>query len=351
MADKDLEDGPSLEMPSLGSLFQRKTKEKGKSKGKSSRSEKSKRPTAEDFDAVVRGKKAEPAPDDVPAKSAPAPAASNPAKEPAPAPQEKPKPVAAEKPAPAARQEAPAAEAEPTVIVPPVDEPSQVPDAEPPVVVEDAPAKPVEPESVAEDEVAAKPAPAAKAPAAKAPAPVAPATTPEDAPVTIFDEETDEDVADDQDAEEVAPKEPRPKREFKLPAMPQLPPLAARTAAAVTGLIIGILAVALTFGSLRGCEAVKGTSSCGTPGFFLLIAIMITLVALGSALLGAWKVTDPTSTSFLAVGLLAVIALLFLIRVLFSPWMAVVIPIVAVITYVASQWLTTLFEDEEVVPE
>src|SRR3546814_11677375 len=76
---------------------------------------------------------------------------------------------------------------------------------------------------------------------------------------------------------------------------------------------------------------------------------MIILIALGSSLLGAWKVVDPTSTSFLAVGLLAVIALLFLIRVIFSPWMIVVIPLVAVVTYTASHWLTSLFEAEAVV--
>src|SRR3546814_13721799 len=105
----------------------------------------------------------------------------------------------------------------------------------------------------------------------------------------------------------------------------------------------------LTYGPLGGCEVIQGTSSCGSPGFFLLAAIMIILIALGSSLLGAWKVVDPTSTSFLAVGLLAVIALLFLIRVIFSPWMIVVIPLVAVVTYTASHWLTSLFEDEDVV--
>ena len=36
----------------------------------------------------------------------------------------------------------------------------------------------------------------------------------------------------------------------------------------------------LTYLAVRGCEAVQGTSSCGTPGFFLLTAIMILLVVL-----------------------------------------------------------------------
>ena len=38
---------------------------------------------------------------------------------------------------------------------------------------------------------------------------------------------------------------------------------------------------------------------------------------------------DPGSTSFLAVGLLAVVALLFLVDVLFDWWMIIVIPVVS----------------------
>ena len=136
-----------------------------------------------------------------------------------------------------------------------------------------------------------------------------------------------------------------------LPRQFALPAVSGRVAASITGLAIGGLAVALTYLAIRGCEAVQGTSSCGTPGFFLLTAIMILLVVLGSALLGAWRVADPGSTSFLAVGLLVVIALLFLIQVIFSPWMVVVIPLVALGTFVLSQWLTSLFIDETVAPE
>ncbi|MDN5895855.1 MAG: hypothetical protein L0H93_17740, partial [Nocardioides sp.] len=110
--------------------------------------------------------------------------------------------------------------------------------------------------------------------------------------------------------------------------------------------VVGLLAVALTYLALRGCEAVQGTSSCGSPGFVLLLAIVIGLVVIGSALLGAWKVPDSSSTAFLAVGLLAVVALLFLIEVIFSPWMILVIPVVSVATFSLSQWVTSLILDE-----
>ena len=61
--------------------------------------------------------------------------------------------------------------------------------------------------------------------------------------------------------------------------------LTGRPAAILTGLIVGGLIVAATAGSLRICTEVKGTSSCGGQGFFLLMAILAVAVLLGAALL------------------------------------------------------------------
>ena len=52
---------------------------------------------------------------------------------------------------------------------------------------------------------------------------------------------------------------------------------------------------------------------------------MVLLGAAAAARLAASP--DPGSTSFLAVGLLAVVALLFLVDVLFEWWMIIVIPV------------------------
>ena len=103
----------------------------------------------------------------------------------------------------------------------------------------------------------------------------------------------------------------------------------------VTGLLVGVLIVALTAGSQRVCSAVKGTSSCGGPGFFLLVAILVVAVLVGATLLRGARVPDPGSTSFLAVGLLSVVALLFLVDQLFEWWMVIVIPLVSVATFAA----------------
>lgn len=137
-----------------------------------------------------------------------------------------------------------------------------------------------------------------------------------------------------------APAPEEPKEPFRKLELPQLP---GRQAAAATGLVVGLLGVGATYLSLRLCSVIKGTTSCGAPGLLLLLAILIALVVVGGALLRAFHVPDPVSTSFLAVGVLAVIALLFLIQVLLSWTMVIVIPVASVVTYLLSHWVTTAF--------
>lgn len=119
------------------------------------------------------------------------------------------------------------------------------------------------------------------------------------------------------------------------------PVLTGMAAALVTGLAIGLLLVLLTAAGQRSCEAAQGTSSCGGAGYPLILAILVVAVLAGGALLRWAGVPDPRSTSFLAVGLLAVIALLFLVESLDSWWMVAVIPVVSMATYAASHWVTT----------
>lgn len=120
-------------------------------------------------------------------------------------------------------------------------------------------------------------------------------------------------------------------------------PVAGLTAAMVTGGIVGLGTVGLTWGSMRLCEVVRGTSSCGNPGFLVLLAILVLMALLGKALLRASGVRDPGSTSLLGIGLVAVLALLFLVEQLLHWWMAIVIPVAAVATFALSYWVTTTF--------
>ncbi|WP_182527262.1 hypothetical protein [Nocardioides dongkuii] len=132
-----------------------------------------------------------------------------------------------------------------------------------------------------------------------------------------------------------------PEKTSRVPRIPREPVLTGLAAAAATGAVVGLLAVVLTSGSLQVCDAARGTASCGDAGFFLLLAIVAVCVVAGSALLRWSRVPDPGSTSFLAVGLLAVVALLFLVEHLLDWWMLIVIPVVSLATYAASYWVTT----------
>jgi len=113
--------------------------------------------------------------------------------------------------------------------------------------------------------------------------------------------------------------------------------------ALVTGAIVGLAMVGLTAVSLRLCSSVRGTSSCGTPGLLLVLAITVVAVLLGSLLLRLARVDTHGSTSFLGVGLLVVLILLALLPVLDEWWVVVVVPVLAMGTYLAAWWLTTTY--------
>lgn len=136
-------------------------------------------------------------------------------------------------------------------------------------------------------------------------------------------------------------------RRAKSRRVPRGPVLTGYPASALSGLLVGLVMVGLTVAALRGCEAVRGTSTCGGPGLLLLVIILVLLVLLGQVLLKLLRVPDPGSTSFLAVGLIAVVALLFLIDVILDWQMIIVIPLVGLVSFLLSHWVTTAFVETE----
>jgi hypothetical protein len=129
----------------------------------------------------------------------------------------------------------------------------------------------------------------------------------------------------------------RERRDLHFPSLP---------AVLVVGAVVGLTAVLLTWGSLRLCDVATGTASCGGgPGLLLLVAILIALTYLGGWLLRGFGISDAGSTSFLAVGLLAVVAMLFLVDTLDEWTGAVAVPVVTVIAYALSWRVTAALVD------
>jgi hypothetical protein len=134
--------------------------------------------------------------------------------------------------------------------------------------------------------------------------------------------------------------EPRTPRELRFPDLPPLP------AVLGVGLVVGLAAVLLTYGSLRLCDAATGTASCGGgPGLLMLLAIVITLTYLGGWLLRGFGIDDAGSTSFLAVGLVTLVAMLFLVDSLDERSGAVAVPVVTVLAYALSWRVTAALVD------
>ena len=150
-----------------------------------------------------------------------------------------------------------------------------------------------------------------------------------------------------------APAMPVQPEEPAVPKAPRGPWLTGWAAAIVTGLVVGGLIVGGTSAAMRLCTEVKGTESCGNPGFLLLVAILAVAVLVGALMLRAARAPEPGSTSFLAVGLLSVVALLFLIDQLLEWWMVIAIPVVSVLTYLLAHWVARTYIDptREPVPD
>ncbi|MBD3946384.1 hypothetical protein [Nocardioides ganghwensis] len=143
-----------------------------------------------------------------------------------------------------------------------------------------------------------------------------------------------------------APPGPAPAARVRRP-LPR-PSLAGLPAAAVTGVVVGALGVLLVWLAGVGCEAVRGTSSCGGgPGLLVLVVVLGVLAWTGSLLLRVLAVPDAGSTSVLAVGILAVLVMVFLLGSLEQWWTAVAVPVAAVAAYCSAWWVTTAVVGED----
>ncbi|GAB6987813.1 hypothetical protein [Nocardioides pyridinolyticus] len=166
----------------------------------------------------------------------------------------------------------------------------------------------------------------------------APEPTPMPEPVV---EETRPIVVEEPEPETEPAPEPKPARRV-IRVRPERGP-GGMPAAVVTGLVVGLGLCGLTWAALRSCEGLRGTSSCGDAGYPLLGLMLAVMVVVGWLLLRLLRVPDPATTSFLAVGLAMVAALLVLVDHLMDRSMVLVIPLLCAATYAVAHWVTRTF--------
>ena len=255
----------------------------------------------------------------------------------------------------------------PAATVPPVEpapEPAPVPAPEPvqppePVPAPD-PVQPPEPVPTPDPVQPPEPPPAPQPVPTPGPEPVPdpipePAPTPQPDPVLVARAEHAEpdettvlpQVAPAPPAEPVleapqAAKPPKVKRERKPLVLPRINPY---VAAVLAGAVSGLVAVVLAIGAQNGCESIRGVGSCGGLGLVALLVILAIEVFVGAVILKAFQVADATSTSFLGIGIVAVLALVFFLGSLESAWMFLVLPVLTALSFAASYWVTASLVD------
>lgn len=140
-----------------------------------------------------------------------------------------------------------------------------------------------------------------------------------------------------------AAKEPKAKKEPRASKKRTTTPISwmpGWLGSILTGAGCGALTVVLAWATAQGCDAVRGVGTCGGFGVFALAAILGIDVIVASGLLRLFRVTDPTTTSVLGVGLVAVSAMLFFLKDTESRSMIYVIPILMAVTFALSWWVT-----------
>lgn len=165
----------------------------------------------------------------------------------------------------------------------------------------------------------------------------APEPVPEPAPEPVVEETRPIVVEEPEPVPEPEP-EPEPRRKAKRERRP-----GGLASALLSGLVVGLGIVGLTWASLRSCEAVQGTSSCGDVGYPMLALILVVMVVVGWLLLKVLRVREPASTSFLGTGLAVVVALLVLVDHLMDRSMVVVVPVICAATFGLAHWVTRTF--------
>ena len=116
----------------------------------------------------------------------------------------------------------------------------------------------------------------------------------------------------------------------------RLPHLSPLRGAAVTGIVVGLLAVVLGYLSYELFSATRGTSAGGGWGALVLVVVAFVVFAVGELLLGAFGVDHGRFISAMSVMLVLVLVLTFFLELAAGPIAWILFPMLGVIAFMAS---------------
>lgn len=122
----------------------------------------------------------------------------------------------------------------------------------------------------------------------------------------------------------------------------RLPHLAPSRGAAITGLIVGFLAVGLGYGFYQLFSATLGTTAGGRWGFLAVVFVAFVTFLVGELFLAGFGVPHSRAISILSVLLVLLFVLVFFLDLAAGIWALLIVPTLCVLSYMASstvmQW-------------
>ena len=116
----------------------------------------------------------------------------------------------------------------------------------------------------------------------------------------------------------------------------RLPLLSPLRAAAITGVVVGLLAVGLGWLSYELFSATRGTSAGGGWGALVLVVVAFVTFAVGELMLGGFGVDHGRFISSMSVMLVLVVVLMFFLELAAGPIAWILFPVLGVIAYMGS---------------
>jgi tryptophan-rich sensory protein len=126
----------------------------------------------------------------------------------------------------------------------------------------------------------------------------------------------------------------------------RLPRLSPMRAAAITGLVAGLLAVALGYLSYELFSATRGTTAGGAWGAIVLVVVAFVTFAAGELLLGGFGVDHGRFISAMSIMLVLVFILTFFLELAAGPAAWILIPVLGMIAFMASGRVALIAADQ-----